>query len=539
MPMSNAQPVKLFLSTVSQEFRSYRDALRSKLQRPNVTVHIQEDFIATGSETLDKLDLYIKACDAVIHLIGDRTGAFAEPETSQALRTRYPDLCQRLPPLRPSIETGEPALSYTQWEAYLAVYHQKMLVIAAAAPEAIRDTVLPLDSQSSGAQRDHRERLRQLGRYPEIEFRNKEELIADISLSAILDLLVKSSKSPDHASNVPIRVPKHFLGREDSIAAIENALEEGRAVAALQGLRGVGKSTLAAAYAERHRSDYRATWWIRAQTADGMRADLVGLGVRLGWVEADAKEGPALAAVMERLRHEGDDILLIYDNAVTLDALKPFLPPGGSARILITSNAHAFRAVATPLEIKLWSAEIGAEYLVARTGRTGERAAGQSLSNALGGLPLAHEQAAAYCERLEISILDYQTRFEATPVRMLDSQRDAPAEYHDRQTVAKTFALAMEEAAKLHPAAEPLIVHAAQLAPEPIPLFLFSEAREKFGEPLASLLADDGLDEAVTALRTFGLVDRESIVDEWDPTLTTVTIRLHRLVRRGRARSTR
>ena len=73
---------------------------------------------------------------------------------------------------------------------------------------------------------------------------------------------------------------------------------------------------------------------------------------------------------------------------------------------------------------------------------------------------------------------------------MLDTPRDAPAEYHDKLTVAKTFALAIDEAAKLHPAAEPLIVHAALLAPEPIPLFLFAEAQENFGEPLASALAD-------------------------------------------------
>jgi hypothetical protein len=71
--------------------------------------------------------------------------------------------------------------------------------------------------------------------------------------------------------------------------------------------------------------------------------------------------------------------------------------------------------------------------------------------------------------------------------------------------VAKTFALAIDEAAKLHPAAEPLIVHAALLAPEPIPLFLFSQGREKFGEPLATVLEGDGLDEAVAALRTFAL----------------------------------
>ena len=97
--------------------------------------------------------------------------------------------------------------------------------------------------------------------------------------------------------------------------------------------------------------------------------------------------------------------------------------------------------------------------------------------------------------------------------------------------MAKTFALAIDEAAKLHPAAEPLIVHAALLAPEPIPLFLFAEAREKFGEPLASALAGDGLDEAVAALRAFALVDRETIADERDPSITTDTIRLHRLVR--------
>ena len=130
---------------------------------------------------------------------------------------------------------------------------------------------------------------------------------------------------------------------------IETALKryEGRvAITALHGLRGVGKTTLAAAYAERHSGDYRATWWIRAQTEAGMRADLVALGVRLGWVAADEKEEPALAAVMERLRHEGEGILLIFDNAVDADALKPHLPRGGRAHVLVTSNAHAWRGVA-------------------------------------------------------------------------------------------------------------------------------------------------------------------------------------------------
>ena len=354
----------------------------------------------------------------------------------------------------------------------------------------------------------------------------------DSSIAVLPSSNVRRDALP--CSNIPIRVPTHFMGRDDALAAIETALarNEGRvAITALHGLRGVGKTTLAAAFADRHRHAYQAAWWIRAQTESSMRADLVALGVRLGWIAADDKEQPALAVVMERLRHQGEGILLIFDNAIDPRELTPYLPRGGASRVLVTSNAHAWRGVAEPIEIQLWSKEIGADYLVARVGHENERAAGAALSEALGGLPLAHEQAAAYCERLGISFADYRRRFESTPARMLDDTRYAPAEYHDGLTVAKTFGLAIEEAAKLHVAAEPLMVYAALLAPEPIPLFLFAEGREILGEPLASALAGDGLIEAVAALRTFALLNREVIEDERDPAVTTETIRLHRLVR--------
>jgi hypothetical protein len=234
---------------------------------------------------------------------------------------------------------------------------------------------------------------------------------------------------------------------------------------------------------------------------------------------------------LDRLRHDGEGILLIFDNAVEANALKPYLPRGGAVRVLVTSNAHGWRGVATPIEIAVWSKDIGADYLIARTGRETEGTAAENLAEALGGLPLAHEQAAAYCERLDMSLADYFKRFKAAPVRLLDDVRHAPAEYHDGLTVAKTFVLAIEEAAKVHPAAEPLIVHAALLAPDAIPLFLFAEAREKLGEPLASMLAGDGLEEAVVSLLAFALVSHEAVVDERDASIRTDAIRLHRLVR--------
>jgi tetratricopeptide (TPR) repeat protein len=345
---------------------------------------------------------------------------------------------------------------------------------------------------------------------------------------------VEAHYFPGLLSNVPIRVPRHFLGRDEAIAAIESALElrAGRvSVVALVGLRGVGKSTLAAAYSEMRRTNCLATWWVRAETPDMMRADLVALGVRLGWVGANTKEADAFEIVRDRLKGEGKEVLLVFDNAIDAKSVRPYLPSAGAARVLVTSNAQAWRGIAEVIKIGLWQKNVGADFLIARTGRAEERAEAGALSEALGGLPLAHEQAGAYCERLEVSLAEYRRRFQGAPQPLLDAAKDASPDYHGGLTVAKAFALAIDQAAKLHPAAEPLIAYAALLAPEPIPLFLFAEAREKFDEPFASQISGDGLDEAVAALRAFALIDREAIPDERNPSTATDTIRLHRLVR--------
>ncbi|BCM88076.1 FxSxx-COOH system tetratricopeptide repeat protein [Methylobacterium indicum] len=530
--------MRVFISAVSDEFLAYREQLRRDLTRHDVEVKVQEEFKDYGGLTLEKLDVYIIACDAVVHIVGDMTGAYAKPLSVQALRSKYPALGDTLPPLRQALERGE-ALSYTQWEAWLALHHGKPLLIARADESAPRGPNYDPNAASRAAQQAHLARLREVERYPS-SFTSPDNLIQRVFSSFILDLLKEQGFRPRFAlSNVPILVPRLFVGREAALKAIEAVLggQQGRvAITAVHGLRGVGKTTLAAAYAEQHRDQYRATWWLRAQTEAGLRADLVGLGVRLGWVAADDKEEPALAAALERLRHEGEGILLIYDNAPNRQAVRPYVPRGGAARVLVTSNAPDWSGIAEPLPLAVWPPAVGAEYLVKRTGRAGEQAAALALAEALGGLPLAHEQAAAYCERLGISLAEYQKRFTNAPGQILDAQADAADEYHaedhpDGLTVAKTFALAIAEASRRHPGAAGLLAHAALLAPEPIPLFLFAEGRAKLSEPLASALAGDGLDEAVAALRAFALVEREAVADEREAGVVTECVRLHRLVR--------
>src|SRR5208337_620743 len=123
---------KIFLSTVSDEFRAYRDQLRGDLTRHNVEVKVQEDFKDLGRGTLDQLDVYIADCDGVVHLAGEMTGSTPREPALRELRAKHRDLADRLPPLGEALGSGA-RISYTQWEAWLALYHGKLLVIAKAA----------------------------------------------------------------------------------------------------------------------------------------------------------------------------------------------------------------------------------------------------------------------------------------------------------------------------------------------------------------------------------------------------------------------
>src|SRR5271165_4425613 len=128
---------KILLSTVSDEFRAYRGQLRSDLTRHNVEVRVQEDFKDLGRGILDELDVYIEHCDAVVHLVGDMTGSDPGEHALGALRAKYPDLANKLPPLGEALRNGS-GVSYTQWEAWLALYHGRLLFIAKAADSAAR-----------------------------------------------------------------------------------------------------------------------------------------------------------------------------------------------------------------------------------------------------------------------------------------------------------------------------------------------------------------------------------------------------------------
>jgi WD40 repeat protein len=191
-PPEGLASVQLFLSTVSDEFRSYRDHLRHALDRPDVTVKVQEDFIVSGTPTLEMLDDYICHCDGVIHLVGDMTGSPARAQSLAAIQERYPDLGEKLKPIGECLQPGGPSLSYTQWEAWLALLHGRKLFVATPDAQAPRDGKHVQDPAQIQAQQDHLARLRGMERYPGVTFTSADHLAWNVLRSYILDGLVEA-----------------------------------------------------------------------------------------------------------------------------------------------------------------------------------------------------------------------------------------------------------------------------------------------------------------------------------------------------------
>ena len=130
------------------------------------------------------------------------TGAWAKATAVGAIRQRYPDLITRLPVLGPFLEPGAPALSYTQWEAWLALYHGKVLIIAVPQDGAPRDEPYPLVEEQRAAQQTHLVRLANVGRYAEIHFASADRLAVDMLRSKLQDILAVTGpmKKPSTSS---------------------------------------------------------------------------------------------------------------------------------------------------------------------------------------------------------------------------------------------------------------------------------------------------------------------------------------------------
>lgn len=164
MNVASGAQARIFLSCVSAEFRGCRELLAKDLRRARAHVFAQEDFGVSGGTLLDKLDRYIQECDAVVHLIGDGTGAVPEAVAVQLLFDRHPDLVEVLPFLADRLRPNHEPMSYSQWEAYLALYHARPLFVYFPASGAPREAGFVATEAERASQAVHFSRIRTRGK---------------------------------------------------------------------------------------------------------------------------------------------------------------------------------------------------------------------------------------------------------------------------------------------------------------------------------------------------------------------------------------
>jgi tetratricopeptide (TPR) repeat protein len=318
-------------------------------------------------------------------------------------------------------------------------------------------------------------------------------------------------------SNLPARNPT-FTGRTDLLEQLHQRLSPGQAAAvvqvqaqALHGLGGVGKTQLALEYAHRHAGDYDLVWWVAAEQPAAISGQLVALARRLGLPEA-AEQAETIHVLWDALRQR-DHWLLVFDNAEHPSDLRPWWPPD-SGRVLVTSRNPSWAGLATTVSLDVLPRAEAMAFLQRRLDRADP--AFDQLAAALGDLPLALEQAAAYLEETTTSPSEYLDLLGTHAHQLFALGQPATT----AQTIATTWTVALQQLRQQAPAAEDLLVLCAYLAADDIPRALPVEHATELPERLAGAVADPlAYQQTIAALRRYSLVKTSADA-----------VRVHRLV---------
>ena len=317
--------------------------------------------------------------------------------------------------------------------------------------------------------------------------------------------------------NLP-RPTASFAGRDADLADLDTKLAEGSgsvAMVAVHGLGGMGKTQLALRFAASLAAAGSVTvgWQVNAASREYALDSLAQLGRGLGLPEADDANRAAEEALAALGRRRG--WVLVYDDATRPDDLRGLLPVAGSGRVIVTSRHADWRGAVRPLRLDPLDVPDAVEFLLARTG-DGDRVAATTLAQRLAGLPLALEQAAAYCETTGMPMASYLRRYESAPLRLLTEghPQDHP------EPVARTWLVSMAEARRRNRAAVDLLSLLAYVAPVPLPRDVLGAAPSTLPRRLRRVVADDlALDAAVRVLHGLSLATAQGD-----------TIHLHALV---------
>jgi hypothetical protein len=179
---------------------------------------------------------------------------------------------------------------------------------------------------------------------------------------------------------------EHFVGRDEQLDEMHKILQHDgtRKTAVVHGLGGIGKTQLALAYAQRHKQEYSAVFWINSKSEDTLKRGYVAAARRicrdhpsLVHLKAVAESGDvdeAAEAVKQWLSSAGNERwLVVYDNYDTPKLagqaepgtfdIRALLPEADQGAIVITTRSSQLQLGKAVAVKKLQSIEQGLEIL--------------------------------------------------------------------------------------------------------------------------------------------------------------------------------
>jgi len=337
--------------------------------------------------------------------------------------------------------------------------------------------------------------------------------------------------------NIPYQRNPFFIGREEILTHVHTQLQTSQPIAlsqqpqAISGLGGIGKTQIAVAYAYQFGWEYQAVLWVQAESRETLSSSYAALAALLNLPEQNTQEHTIMVQAVKRWLQTHSEWLLILDNADELALVLEFLPLAPAGHILLTTRAQATSHLANRIEVETFSPEQGALFLLRRAGLlardtaleqavSDDRELALQIAKALGGLPLALDQAGAYLEETGCSLSEYQQLYQQYRTDLLRERRGLAPDHP--LPVATTWSLSFQRVGEKNPVAADLLRLCAFLSPDAIPEEILTAGTSVLGPSLGSVATDAfRRNQAIETLRAYSLVRR-------NPKGKTLSI--HRLV---------
>ena len=279
---------------------------------------------------------------------------------------------------------------------------------------------------------------------------------------------IQSTRAQLHAAPTRIRfgsrprVAAGFVKREGQDELFDAVLARADPRTVLTGMRGCGKTQLAATVATRCEEEgWSLVAWIDAESHDVLISNLYNLALQTG-IDApkDVPRETIVRRFLDQLRSaDAADRLFIFDNVENLDDLRDLTPEGDGVRVIITTTRHLnWDSLGwSPIVVGVFEREQSINLLCERTGDTRRDAADQ-IAEALGDLPVAVTQAAATAKSGQYSLSNYFERLSNHPLEASISRLEGD-DYPDAVGVALFMAYeqALEQFRTKHPQQERIV----------------------------------------------------------------------------------